>query len=169
MIECLIPTQPGVYTLILKINKASTIQVGGLGVQSFLKGLYIYTGSALGFRSINLRNRISRHLGQRKKNFWHIDYLLASNQTRVKTVIYGITSEDLECRVAQQIATSRGCTIPIKGFGSSDCHNRCPSHLSFFAKTCYKELVVNIESIYAGIVSLKNSTTLLVSQGEFAN
>ncbi|MCW4037384.1 MAG: DUF123 domain-containing protein, partial [Candidatus Bathyarchaeota archaeon] len=81
------PNKPGVYTLVIELVEATTLQIGMLGVQRFPEGHYTYTGSALGERSTTLRNRVRRHLTRGKRKHWHIDYLLEADVSRVKTVL----------------------------------------------------------------------------------
>lgn len=110
----------GSYILIIHLNLDTTIRVGALGELDFKAGYYAYTGSALN----SLETRISRHLSDAKKIFWHVDYLLQlGNVINVWTVI---SNKRLECRSAAYYAS---LTASVKGFGSSDC--RCRSHLFF--------------------------------------
>jgi Uri superfamily endonuclease len=91
-----------------------------LGSLDFSAGYYAYTGSALN----SLESRISRHLSDNKKIFWHVDYLLLiSKVVGVWTII---SDKRLECSSAARYAS---LTASVKGFGSSDC--RCRSHLFF--------------------------------------
>jgi len=110
----------GSYILIIRLNMDTTIRVGALGNQYFKAGYYAYTGSALN----SLESRISRHLSDNKKIFWHVDYLL--QLSRVVGVWTIISDKRLECGSAARYAS---LTASVKGFGSSDC--RCPSHLFF--------------------------------------
>jgi Uri superfamily endonuclease len=142
------PNKPGVYTLILAVAAAATLPVGVLGTYCFPAGHYTYTGSALGARSMTLRNRIHRHLTREKRTHWHIDYLLASEVSRVKAVLFTETAESLECPVATAIAGLGDAEIVVKGFGSSDCQGGCLSHLCFFPQTPYPALVGRIAAIY---------------------
>ena len=111
----------GIYLLILSVQ-ACRIQVGGLGEVHFETGFYVYVGSAVR----NLKQRISRHLRKRKKNHWHIDYLVSR---ATKTNAYPIfTYHDLECELARGVRDV--ASEEIRRFGSSDCD--CPSHLFYF-------------------------------------
>ncbi len=80
-------------------------------------------GSALN----SLEARIKRHLSDEKKLHWHIDYLLKNSNAEIVDVIFTLTKERLECKVAQEISEKY---MGISGFGSSDC--QCPSHLFYF-------------------------------------
>lgn len=113
--------------LIIKCLKEVRVNVGSLGIVPFnTDKTYVYVGSAFG--PGGLWSRIKRHLNQRKKKFWHIDYLLApESKCRVETVII------LPClRIEHDLATalSKVANGIVKGFGSSDC--KCLSHLMFF-------------------------------------
>ena len=109
----------GSYLFLLKLRKKAFIKVGGLGDISLRKGYYIYVGSA----RKNLLKRLERHKRQRKKAFWHIDYLRATADVHALLPI--LTEDDLECHVARSIRNFADWAIP--SFGSSDCS--CPSHL----------------------------------------
>ncbi len=87
---------------------------------NFSKGYYIYPGSA----KKNLELRIKRHRRKSKNQHWHIDYLLADNNVIITHFIRSILNE---CKLNQKV---KG-TIPVLGFGSSDCINNCGSHLKF--------------------------------------
>ncbi|NQT72921.1 MAG: GIY-YIG nuclease family protein [Chloroflexi bacterium] len=115
--------QVGSYVLLIQLIGDTTITVGKLGVFSFNRGYYLYSGSALG----GLSSRLIRHLSKEKKNHWHIDYLLMHSQV---IDIWGIiSSEHLECCFAQASNVLPESRIPVRGFGSSDC--QCQSHLLF--------------------------------------
>ena len=142
------PNKPGVYTLVIELAEVTTLQIGMLGIQRFPEGYYTYTGSALGERSTTLRNRVQRHLTQGKRKHWHIDYILEADVSRVKAVLFTETSDTIECTVSKAIERLKGVEIVVKGFGSSDCHRGCQSHLCFFPQTEYRDLVGCITSIY---------------------
>jgi len=110
----------GVYLLLLQLDESQQISIGRLGVQHFSKGFYTYVGSALN----SFESRVSRHLSNDKKHFWHIDYLL--DNARVFEVVLIPTEENLECTLATALKEKLLC---ISCFGSSDCH--CPGHLFF--------------------------------------
>lgn len=111
----------GVYVLEIAVSKDIEVGVGALGKIDFRKGLYAYIGSAQKM----LKNRVKRHLnGVRKRNFWHIDYLLNDNSTEVVRVFYKVADKSMECKIAEKLK-KKG--VPIAKFGCSDC--TCKSHL----------------------------------------
>ena len=110
----------GGYVLILALDAKKNIQVGSLGVVSFLGGFYAYLGSALG----GFKSRMNRHLTEDKKPKWHIDYLLS--EANVLQVILCETERRLECLLSRTLINEFSC---VPGFGCSDC--RCKSHLYF--------------------------------------
>ncbi len=117
----------GIYHLIIKFPGEKIIQVGRLGAFLFPKGFYVYTGSA----QVGIGKRVERHLSQKKKLHWHIDYLLQfADITRVLTAD-GLKSK--ECILSDKIAAIPGAGIVAEKFGSSDC--RCRTHLYFFEHT----------------------------------
>ena len=98
------------YQLFITLCQSIEIRIGQLGFFAYPKGTYVYTGSA----KRNMERRITRHFSQDKNLHWHIDYLLANEQTKIIKVI---KSELEECDLN---ADTKGKTI-VKGFGSSDC------------------------------------------------
>ena len=122
----------GVYTLIILIEKSITqLEIGKLGKCDFHKGIYIYTGSAVGKGSSSLYGRISRHISMKKKLYWHIDYLLSSSMSNLKYIIYSETENKKECEIVQNMYLFSPKSA-ISKFGSSDCNSGCPSHLQIF-------------------------------------
>ncbi|MCU0860250.1 MAG: GIY-YIG nuclease family protein [Thermoplasmata archaeon] len=85
----------------------------------------MYVGSAQG----GVRQRVGRHLSKRKRTHWHIDHLLKHGEV-LSTMVIPCDSKDGECAVAEAVSRADGSTVPIPGFGSSDCS--CESHLFYF-------------------------------------
>ena len=131
---CLIQALPanGVYTLVISLSREICLNVGKLSQQRFPKGHYTYTGSALGKGALSLKRRISRHLQKEKRNFWHIDFLLANENATVTTVVAAQTNEKLECKLSSHIRREGSAKILVKGFGASDCRENCGSHFLFY-------------------------------------
>jgi Uri superfamily endonuclease len=67
---------------------------------------------------------VKRHLRKEKRKFWHVDYLLNDDATKVVKVFHRQADKTEECVIAKVIG-ERG--EPIDDFGSSDCN--CKSHL----------------------------------------
>lgn len=111
------------YQLIISIARRTRIAVGRLGVVELPAGRYVYTGSA----KRGLAARVARHLSRNKRLRWHIDYLLAARGVRVEAVRY---SRRAECD-ANRLA---GGVDLVAGFGSSDCHAGCGSHLKHLGR-----------------------------------
>ena len=145
----------GIYTLIISLSREICLNVGKLGQQKFLKGYYTYTGSALGKGTSSLKRRISRHLKKKKRNFWHIDFLLANENATVTAVIAAQTKEKLECNLNRYIKSEGGAKILVKGFGASDCMENCESHLLYFGEE-------NIESKIALFYSKRFGTKHII-------
>ncbi len=105
----------GSYLLVLENPQDVTLTIGKLGQVHFLRGWYVYVGSAMN----SLEARLKRHQRARKKLFWHIDYL-ASTVMKVRKV-YPIRSADrIETELAHAIgAISDGAYPPLWGL-------RCP-------------------------------------------
>ena len=109
-----------VYVLVISVNNDIKADVGRLGTMAFRKGTYAYVGSAQN----GLGKRIARHLGKRKKRFWHIDYLLCDHSVKVAVVFWKEAKKAEECATAKRMGE---VGVPVAGFGCSDCF--CRSHL----------------------------------------
>lgn len=112
------PTPYTSYQLIIELAQPVHCCIGRLGVFDFPAGRYCYTGSAR--RAFEAR--IARHLRQEKTLRWHIDHLLAAPGVIVVKVL---RSRRNECELNQ----SRRGTVPVPGFGASDCRAGCGAHL----------------------------------------
>ena len=106
------------YQLLITVSAPVRVTVGRLGTFDFPAGDYCYTGSAVR----HIEARIRRHQSPLKKMHWHIDYLLAAPGVRVREVMRYAAAE---CGINQQVVG----TIPIPGFGATDCRAGCGSHL----------------------------------------
>lgn len=113
---------PVSYQLLIRVEVPIRVRVGALGTFDFAPGRYLYTGSA----RRNLAARIARHRRSDKKLRWHIDYLLAHPRVRLLAVETAATPE---CRWNQSVHG----TIPVAGFGASDCRRGCSAHLKFLS------------------------------------
>lgn len=128
----------GCYTLVISLRRKKWIQVGRSGGTCFPQGAYLYTGSAMS----SLNGRLSRHLRRRnKKSHWHIDYLLKSPEAYIKKILIYPASTSKECRLNQRITSFPGAKVILKGFGASDCHSGCISHLVYFSRKYSPERV----------------------------
>ena len=120
------------YLLFIHLDRGKRIQIGKLGNYFFLKGFYVYTGSAIK----NIEHRIKRHQTKKEKLFWHIDYLLNDFYAKIVSVR---KSKLKECDLHISI---RGLPF-LPGFGSSDCKFNCISHLKFLGTTFSLPVVEN--------------------------
>jgi len=118
----------GTYALILFCPKGKLVQIGKLGRLQLRRGFYVYVGSALGPGGV--RARIAHHRAVSPRPHWHIDYLRP--HTRLDRIWYSHRRVCREHRWACIISGMRGASIPIAGFGSSDC--KCKAHLFFFTR-----------------------------------
>ncbi len=108
----------GSYILIIRIPKEIEILVGKLGRIEFREGFYAYVGSAMN----GLDGRIQRHLREKKRKFWHIDYLL--EKAEIVDIFILESKRRIECDIAKNLAK---IFRPVRRFGSSDC--TCEGHL----------------------------------------
>jgi Uri superfamily endonuclease len=135
----------GVYSLIIWQDSETSLQIRKLGCFTLQRGYYAYTGTALGNGATSLRRRIARHLRKAKIKHWHIDFFLANKNAQVTAIVAAESNARKECEVNNFIKKIEGTTIPIKGFGSSDCRHKCGSHLVYLGEERVKE---EIEEIY---------------------
>lgn len=116
-----VPQMGGTYALFLTLPAETVASVGKMGTFAFPQGFYAYLGSA----RRGLRARIARHLRDNKAQHWHIDYFPYG--ARPTEIWYALSQERLECLWASALQGLPGVSMPVRGFGSSDC--RCFSHL----------------------------------------
>jgi Uri superfamily endonuclease len=117
----------GAYVLYLHVKTPLGLTIGSLGLVCFPAGRYAYVGSACG----GVAARVARHrrLAENKsgKPHWHIDYLLVHPRTVWMDAT--MLGNGIECTVSKDIASAKGVTTPVPGFGSSDCRSGCKAHL----------------------------------------
>ena len=121
-----IDSEKGTYVLILRLEKAVPIKIGKLGRYRFKPGYYAYVGSAFG--PGGLGSRIGRHQKVNKPRHWHIDYL--RRRCRLSAVWYMAPHVRREHDWAGILLKTTGASVPVSGFGSSDCG--CLTHLVWF-------------------------------------
>ena len=126
MNDILLP-EAGTYIISIKVKKSQNIEIGKIGNFAFIRGYYLYVGSAHGPGGI--RARINRHLRKDKVTHWHIDYLRSAGA--VTAVLINYSKRKKECIWAKRLNSSPLLSTPVERFGSSDC--MCLSHL-FFSK-----------------------------------
>jgi Uri superfamily endonuclease len=116
------------YAIKTRVNEDKIdITIRKLGSFYFPKGIYVYVGSA----KRNIHSRIERHLKIEKKQRWHFDYLRPFVQI---TAIETYSGEEGECQLFQRLMKENKGSVPVRGFGSSDC--KCKSHLFFIPESC---------------------------------
>ncbi|MHA1971691.1 MAG: GIY-YIG nuclease family protein [Candidatus Hodarchaeales archaeon] len=118
----------GVYVLFYTLQ--SPLEIVTKNSRWFLEPeVYLYFGSARGRGSTSLKNRIKRHMSINKTLFWHIDYLTSSCKGKISQVWYSTHSSLSECKALRQFVNTFASARIISHFGSSDCQNKCGSHL----------------------------------------
>ena len=117
----------GTYALILFCPRDKLIHIGKLGALELRRGFYVYVGSALGPGGV--RARVAHHAQLSPRPHWHIDYLRP--HLLLDRVGYSYGRIRREHRWARFIRALTGASVPLAGFGSSDC--RCEAHLFYFA------------------------------------
>ena len=122
----ILKAHPGTYALVLSSSVPAVIRVGKLGGLPLQPGFYVYVGSAHG--PGGLRARLAHHLEPTDLPHWHIDYL--RTHANPEEVWYCYDRIPWEHQWAKCLGTLPGASVPLVGFGSSDC--TCESHLFFF-------------------------------------
>ena len=113
----------GAYLLVLENRETFAAQIGKLGNVKFVKGFYVYAGSA----RKGLSARLARHKRKRKKIHWHIDHLIPQKMQIRK--VFPIRRKDaVEEAIAGELR--RICDGFVHGFGAGD--SKQDSHLTFF-------------------------------------
>ena len=120
-----LPATPGTYVLLLKANAPIVLDMPRFGQVALPASQYAYVGSAHG--PGGLRARVGRHLRAEKPLHWHIDYLTAA--LPIVDVVAAAGIARLECIWVKRLIALDGTSVPVPGFGSSDCRNGCPAHL----------------------------------------
>jgi Uri superfamily endonuclease len=138
----------GVYVLVIQILKDLSLTIKSLGHLRFERGTWLYVGSAMGDGSTNLENRLLRHFRSKKTIYWHIDYLL-SRKVTLQSAIWAKSSHSLECQLAKGFENDTMCVPGPKGFGASDCRNRCYSHI--FRCLNDERVVENVQNIFVSL------------------
>jgi len=136
----------GVYTLTIRLRRPCRVRIGRHVSSTLKKGLYLYTGSAMGRGSTSLEARIRRHLRQDKKQFWHIDRILGCKLARVLSVVYASSTSKVECRINAALLKHKSFRVFLRGIGSSDC--RCEAHF-LMATGSLRSLQQKVRSCYA--------------------
>jgi Uri superfamily endonuclease len=118
--------RPGTYALILSSATDAAIPVGRLGDLHLQPGFYVYVGSALGPGGV--RARLAHHMRPAERLHWHIDYLRP--HTMLEEIWFCYDRKSQEHAWARRFARMLGASVPLAGFGASDCD--CETHLFFF-------------------------------------
>ena len=120
---CDLPAVSGAYILLIDLARPLTLDISALGPATLPPGRYAYCGSASGPGGI--RARVGRHLKPDKRPHWHIDRLTGPG----RVVLASAYPDGHECTLFARLLSLPGVTVPVPGFGSTDCRH-CPSHLA---------------------------------------
>lgn len=113
---------PGAYLLAVALPRPLALPLPALKTAGLGRGFYLYAGSAHGPGGI--RARVLRHARKGKRKHWHIDHLTEAGRLIAALALPGTA----ECDVVGALLGFDGVTVPVPGFGSSDCR-ACPAHL----------------------------------------
>ena len=116
------PGDPGAYVLVVDLFDPIDLQFAAISEATLHPGRYFYVGSARGAGGI--RARVRRHMRRPKRRHWHIDRLTEAAAVSGAIAFPG----GHECDIVQALLGEPGVTVPVLGFGSSDCRT-CDAHL----------------------------------------
>lgn len=122
-----LPESAGAYALLLALPAPLDLPVPGPRGGRLTAGAYAYFGNANGPGGIAAR--VGRHLRADKRARWHIDRLRLEAEVTAVAVWPGGD----ECAWRAAVQAVQGASVPLKGFGSSDCRS-CPAHLLALAE-----------------------------------
>jgi len=158
-----LPVQPGTYTLFLRLVETQLIEVGKLGQNRLSAGLYAYQGSAKG--PGGLRARLGRHLRGNGKPNWHIDYLREISEVLGFAYIEDQENQYLnipvECAWSQFLVGGMVASVPIPGFGASDCNSGCLAHLANISEKLSLE-----DHLWESLCKILSATIIEVKKSE---
>jgi Uri superfamily endonuclease len=117
--------RPGTYVLLLSSGADARIRVGPSEMR-LQRGFYLCVGSAFG--PGGARARVKHHLQSSPRPHWHLDYLRPHARVEEVWVCYG--GKRREHSWARLLSSKPSVSVPIRGFGSSDCS--CEARLFFF-------------------------------------
>ncbi len=121
------PAEPGTYFLAFSLKEAGEYRIGRLPTVFLSEGVYFYTGSAWG--QGGLRARLGYHLRVPTHPHWHLDWL------KPYLTLLGVGWREgvhAECHWAQALMAHPRASVPLPGFGASDCSLHCSAHWVFF-------------------------------------
>ena len=118
-----LPAGPGAYVLVIALDAPLDPAIAALPEAALPAGNYAYCGSARG--PGGLRARVRRHLRHDKRAHWHVDRLTLAG----RILAVGVAPSASECTLLSRILETPGASVPVSGFGSTDCR-RCPAHLA---------------------------------------
>jgi Uri superfamily endonuclease len=127
--------RPGTYAFLLSSASDAEIRVGRFGDMQLQSGFYLYLGSALGPGGV--RARVNHHLHASPRPHWHIDYLRPHASVEEVWLCHG--RKRREHLWARFLARMPGVSVPMPGFGSSDC--ACEAHLFFFKSRAMRDRI----------------------------
>ena len=131
-----ITKDPGAYLLVIELGHELALDITTLSPPALAPGRYVYCGSAYGPGGI--RARVAHHLKKDKALRWHVDRLTIAGRI-VQVAALGGGSE---CALFAGLRAHAGVSVPVPGFGSSDC-GACPAHLVAVAENFDSEKFVS--------------------------
>lgn len=117
------PAVPGAYAFTVALSSPLLLNIPRFAGTILPAGRYVYVGSARG--GGGLCARLRRHLRRSKPLHWHIDRLTVTGA--VQQII--AVPQGHECTLVHRLLSLPGVTVPLAGFGASDCR-ACEAHMA---------------------------------------
>lgn len=136
----------GTYTLVMVCEEPFRVKIGKIGHALIEKGLFLYTGSALGRGGASLERRIERHYHRSKRVRWHVDFLTIRPEISIKKTICLKSLERFECRINQLIMSELTGKPIILHAGATDC--KCDAHLLSVGVADAQWILNRLQQIY---------------------
>lgn len=138
-------SKTGSYALLLQSAARREICVGRAGTLVLMPGFYVYVGSAFGPGGVAART--GHHLRVTSRPHWHIDYL--RRETVPVELWWSFDPLAREHHWAEVLQSSPGTSMPLPGFGASDCN--CPAHLYFSStRPAFRRFSRRLHGIFPG-------------------
>lgn len=142
----------GTYVLVCRSSRETEVEVGRLGKLPIRRGYYLYVGSAFGPGGVAAR--VARHLRHGPKRHWHVDYLWPV--LRIVEIWYSHDPRRREHQWAHILRRAIGFSVPLPGFGASDCG--CDSHLAYStARPSFGSFQAHVHRIIPGHHALRRA------------
>ena len=117
-----IPEAKGAYILQIDLPALRMVSIKKFAGKTLPSGRYYYCGSAKG--GGGMAARVGRHFKADKPIRWHVDHVTVGGTVTAALLV----PDGSECDLVDELMRAYHVTVPLSGFGASDCR-RCVSHM----------------------------------------